>query len=160
MFNILNPWKYAGIAAITAAILLLIWGSRIDYLRESWKNRYEKLSGEVSIVLDATRLAGDNSKLQWDGVAGQITAIGNANAGLKAAIGIQNKSIAVLAEEAVRLKAKASELRAIADKAQAQRQAALSKLDEMAITPGTRADCQTLLKEAEDALDLVRDAGL
>ena len=36
----------------------------------------------------------------------------------------------------------------------------ISHRPDMTITPGTREDCMTLLREAEEALDLVREAGL
>ena len=65
-----------------------------------------------------------------------------------------------MAAEAVRLRKRADELKVIAAKAEAQRRAAYTRLSDMALTPGQRADCMALLREAEAALDLVKDSGL
>lgn len=160
MFGIPSPWKIGGIAAGIALLLAVGWGTRVNHLRAGWQDRWTILDGQARGVLAATQSASDNPKLKWSGVTRQINELGGAISGLKRGIENQNRSIADMANEAVRLKAKASELREIANKAQAQRKVALARLDDMATTPGTRADCQALLKEADDALNVVRDAGL
>lgn len=141
-------------------IALLAWGLRVDHLRDGWKTRYETLTDEAGAVLAATRIAAENDDLQWDGTAGQVLALGEANRSMKAAIADQNRAIDDMAREAVRLRKRAEELQAIANRAEAQRREALRRLSDMTITPGTRADCLVLLREAEEALDLVREAGL
>ena len=115
---------------------------------------------QAAHVLVATRSASDNPKLGWKETPGQIVALGESNRALKGAISLQNKAIDELAREAVRLRARAAELKRIADKAEAQRTGALRRLADLTITPGTRGDCMKLLSEAETALDLVKEAGL
>ena len=151
---------YIYAAAGVALLAVLAWGLRVDHLRETWKGRYETLVEEAGAVLAATRVAADNDRLKWEGAAGQIVALGEDHRAAKAAIAEQNLAIDEMAREAVRLRKKADELQAIANRAEAQRRAALRRLSDMTITPGTREDCMTLLREAEEALDLVREAGL
>lgn len=151
---------YGLIGAAAVAALLLAWALRLDHLRAEWKDRFDVLSHQAGQVLAETRIAADNPDLTWKATAPQIAALGRSNQRLKAAIGEQNKAIDDMAREAVRLRARAEELQVIADKARAQRKAALTRLADMSITPGTRADCETLLREAEDALDLVYQSGL
>lgn len=124
------------------------------------RGEYAALKEQSANVLNATRAASDNPKLKWEGVAGQVTALGESNRTLKMSLDMQNDRIDDMAREAVRLRAKSAELQKIADKAEAQRASALKRLSDMGATPGTRSDCLALLREAEEALDLVREAGL
>lgn len=147
---------YALIGAGLACVLLLAWGLRVDYLRGKHLADLLGYRSAVSVALsDAT-----GAPVKWQEAPAQITALGDSVRDLKASVTRQNKAIDDMAREAVRLKAEAAELRRIAEKAKAQRAAALAKLSDMAITPGTRADCEMLLAEANAALDLVREAGL
>lgn len=151
---------YGAIGVAIVLVALLCWAFRLDHLRAGWKDKFDVLTEEAAVVLVATRSASDNPDLKWGQAAGQIVAIGESNRALKDAITNQNARVDELAAEAVRLKAQAVELQRIADRARAQRKAALERLEDMSITPGTRSDCMTLIKEAEAALDLVREAGL
>lgn len=151
---------YAAIGVGAAFAVLLAWALRLDHLRADWRDKFDALTEQAAGVLVATRVASGNDALKWESVPGQVIALGEANRDLKASLAEQNRTIDEMAREAVRLRARADELRAIADRAQAQRQAALARLSDMAITPGTRDDCMQLLREAEEALDLVREAGL
>ena len=150
---------YAAIGAAIVIIGLLAWGLRVDHLRAEWKDRFDALTEQAGIVLLATREASDNPELEWEQTSGQIYALGASNARLKVALSEQNERVDDMAREAVRLKAQAEELRRIAEKAKAQRRAALDRLSDMEATPGTRSDCLVLLQEAEEALDLIREAG-
>lgn len=138
--------------ALFAALCWFKWGT--------WKDKAENLQAAASSVVEALKIASDNPKADWKTAPGQIIALGESNRALKGEIRATNEAINEMAAEAVRLRAKASELQAIARKAEAQRRAAYARLSNMAITPGTRADCMTLLREAEEALDLVKEAGL
>lgn len=124
------------------------------------ERKLTELTGQAGSVLAATRIAANNPKLKWDGTAGQIMVMGENQRALRIELEENNATIDQMARDAVRLKARADELRVIAAKAQAQREAALSRLSDMAITPGTREDCMTLLGEAEEALDTIYEAGL
>ena len=85
-------------------------------------------------------------------------ALGDERRSLRVDLDTQTQHVDAMAREAVRLRARNAELQAIADKAEAQRSAALRRLSDLAITPGTRSDCETLLREANEALELVRQA--
>lgn len=147
------------IAGGVAVALLLAWGLRVDHLRAGWKERYEVLAGQADkVVLAISHATGQPA--DWSTAPGQIVALGEGIRARDDAIAASNQRIDDMAREAVRLRAKAAELKRIADKAAAQRASALKRLSDMSITPGTRSDCMTLLKEAEDALDLVREAGI
>lgn len=124
------------------------------------RDKLEKITVEAANVVEATRTASGNPEVTWKTAAGQIIALGDSNRSLKSEIVVQNEAIDDLAREAIRLRKKAADLQLIADKAKAQRRVALLALSDMALTPGTREDCLTLLREAEDALDLVRGAGV
>lgn len=160
MLNILNPWKPAAIGFGVIGFLALAYAALGWSRADHWHKLFNALAAEAKTVLIATRDASDNPSLKWSDVASQVDNLGQSNRQFQAAIIEQNASIDQMAAEAVKLKAKASELRKIADTAQLQRKAALEKLNEMAITPGTRGNCEMLLKEANTALDLVREAGL
>jgi hypothetical protein len=109
-------------------------------------------------VVIALREASGNDKVAWDTAAGQIVAMGESAKAKDAAIALQNERIDDLARRAVQARARADELRRIADRAEAQKASALRRLSSMAATPGTRDDCMTLIREADEALNLVREA--
>ena len=152
------PWRLILPALAGLAIVAILTA----HLRNDARTRaaLATLRDEAQTVVLATQAASGNDAVEWRTVPGQVLALGESNRALKGQVTAQNRAIDELAREAVRLKAHAAELKRIADKAQAQRKAALERLSDMAITPGTRSDCLLLLREAEAALDLVRDAGL
>ena len=151
---------YFGLGIAAAFALLLGWALRLDHLRESWQAKHQALVVQAGAVVAAVREASGNPDAGWVTAAGQIRAMGAERRTLRFELDEQNRRIDEMAAEAVRLRAKAADLRRIADRAEAQRKAALERLSDMAITPGTRDDCLTLLREAETALDLVYEAGL
>ncbi len=142
------------------AVVGLLWGAiaHLDNDRDTRKALGKLRSEADNVTLAIEHATGE--KAEWSTVPGQIIALGEANRALKTSIADQNRAIDDMAREAVRLKARAKELKAIADKAQAQRKSALARLSDLSITPGTRSDCMTLLREAEEALNLVREAGI
>lgn len=123
------------------------------------RGKYRALTAQAGQVVIALRDASDNPRVKWDTAPGQIVALGESVKALRASVEVQNERIDAMAADAVRARAAAAELKRIADRAQAQRASALRRLSDMSVTPGTRADCMTLLREAETALDLVREAG-
>jgi hypothetical protein len=154
----ITQWKLIVLGIMVLGLVTTAWVHIAGDRRT--QRQLAALTEQAADVLTATRAASDNPKLKWEGTAGQVAAMGETIRTLKVSIETQNQAIDELAEEAVRLRAKASELKHIADKAEAQRATALERLSNMALTPGTRDDCMTLLREAEDALDTVREAGL
>lgn len=141
-----------------AFALLLAWALRLDHLRGEWKAKFEALTEQAGEVVLALEHATEQEQ-KWETAPGQIVALGESNRSFKVSMAESNLRIDELAREAVRLQARSAELKRIADKAEAQRQSALRRLSDMAATPGTRSDCMTLLREADTALDLVREAG-
>lgn len=155
MFSILTSKIFAGASAallILAGIFWLGW-------THAAKDR-DELRQEAGTVVIALREASNNPDLKWRDAAGQVIALGAGMKDLKSDIADANMRIDQMAQEAVRLRARADELQEIADRAKAQRQSALRRLSEGKLKPGTRADCLQLVKEANDALDLVYSAGL
>lgn len=155
---ILRHWRILGAALIIAG--LLAYGL---YNRAGWNRTQaalDVLAQQADKVVIALRTATGNDKADWQTAPGQIVALGESNKALKLSVEVQNERIDALAADAVRMKAEAAEMKRIADRAEAQRQSALRRLSDMAITPGTRSDCMILLREAEAALDLVREAGV
>lgn len=152
------PWRYI---AAAVGIIALLWAvvAHFDKDRDT-RESLATLQDEAQTVVLAVQAASGNDDVEWQTAAGQIIALGESNRALKIKMDAQSQAIDDMAREAVRLRAKAAELKRIADKAQAQRRAALERLSDMAITPGTRSDCLILLREAEAALDLVKEAGL
>lgn len=157
MFGI--PWRFAAYIGGALTLVAIVIAVKVHFGND--RDIRDQLAaykdGADKVVLALEHATGEEAF--WDTAPGQIIALGESNRDLKASIVATNARIDEMAREAVRLKAKAAELKAIADKAQAQRQSALRKLSDMTITPGTRSDCFQLLREAEEALDLVREAG-
>ena len=150
-----------------AFALVLAWGMRVDHLRGQWKLKFEGLASEVTVVLPAIREASGNPKLQWSpghgdetGVAQQVRLIGQAKAQWQDTATTQSQRIAELGQETERLKKLSEENRLRAEKAIAQRNTALAKLEQMELTPGERATCEQQLKDAQSALDLVFGQGV
>ena len=143
-------WKLFGIALLVAALVA------VTISRNHWKTVAETWADEAQAVVISLREASGNDKVEWSTAAGQIVAMGESARAKDAAIAIQNERIDDMARRAVAARAKAEELRQIAAKAEAQKASALRRLSDMAAKPGTRADCMTLIREADEALNLVR----
>lgn len=156
MIFLLRYWKW--IAVALAALTLV--STVVLHFRNDAKTReaLAALQDEAENVVLATQAASGNDDVIWQTVPGQIVALGESVRNLKDGIAAQNLAIDEMAREAVRMKARARELQAIAEKAKAQRASALRRLSDMALEPGTREDCLTLLAEAETALDIAAEA--
>lgn len=152
-------WKLLGGAGLLLA-LSLAWGFRVDHLRAGWKQRFEVIERQADTVVIALRTASGNPKVRWENAASQTLVLGDAKRQWQATAVRQGEQITAMAAEAERLREQGRKLQQLADAAQAKRAAALRKLSDMAATPGERADCQVLLKEAEEALDLAYKEGL
>lgn len=164
MFDQVNPLVQVkrqiliaiGLAAALAIALLLGWALRLDHLRGRWQDRYETFAADVVLAL---REETGNNDVEAGTAVGQIRAMGDSNRRLKISIETQNAAIDQLAEDAVRLKARASELQALADKARAQRAAALRRLSDMSAPPPVRRDYEQLVDESNKALDILYEEG-
>jgi len=153
---LVKHWKL--IAAVVCVLGIAL--SVTMHFRNDAKVRAElsDLKDSAQTVVLAVQAASGNNDVTWKTAPGQIIALGESNRRLKDSIAVQNASIDEMAREAVRLRKHASEMQAIAAKARAQRASALARLSDMAVTPGTRADCLQLLAEAEAALDIAHGA--
>lgn len=125
-----------------------------DKAREAKLEGLENWQGEIIVAVSE---AADN-KVNAKTAIGQVRALGDSYRAIRVELDETNQTIDDMAREAVRLRKRAEELKRIADKAEAQRRAALERLSDMSLTPGTREDCMVLLREAEEALNLVREA--
>ena len=152
----LRYWKWiaAGLAVLAIVTTVALHFRADGKVRDA----LAKLQDEAATVVLATQAASGNDTVKWDTVPGQIVALGDSNRRLKESVAVQNQAIDDMAAEAVRLKAKASEMQAIANKAKAQRESALRRLSDLSLTPGTRNDCLQLLAEANNAIDLAYSA--
>lgn len=153
MFSILTSKIFGGLSIALAVFAALCW-----HQWGHWKGVAETWQSEAQTVVIKLREASGNDKVEWSTAAGQITALGESNRALSQSIAIQNERIDDLARNAVALRARAVELKAIADRAEAQKASALRRLSALSVTPGTRADCLVLIREADEALNLVREA--
>jgi hypothetical protein len=156
MLFALRYWKWIAAGLAVLALVGTVWAHLAADQRT--RNALAALQGKAADIVLATQAASGNDAVTLDIVPGQILALGESNRALKQSVEVQNRAISDMAREAVRLRAKASEMQIIADKAKAQRAAALKRLSDLSITPGTRADCMILLREANEALDLAHGA--
>lgn len=128
------------------------WNGAIEDLKD--------LQSKVNNIVVAVQVASDNKTINVDTAAGQIVLLGDSNRTMKVQIEEQNRRLDEMVEEAILLKKKNAELKMLADKARAQKEAALRELGDLAIAPAKKRDCETLVKEADRALNLLREAGL
>lgn len=143
-----------------AFALLLGWALRVDALRANWKLRFEGLTKEAGVVLAVTRRESGNRRLAWRGTAEQIELLGAAKRQWQEVARDQSNRIAELGTETTRLRQLGEAERLKAERAIAQRNNALSRLERQALTPGDREDCEAQLRSAQEALDLVFEEGL
>lgn len=152
--------SYLKLGALLALALFAAWAFRVNSLRADWKLKHENLTAETVVVRNAVRGAADNPKLIWRDTAEQVRLLGEAKKAWQSTATLQSERIAGMGKEAARLKLLGAAERAKAEKAIAQRNGALVKLDNLALTPGERADLQGQLNAAVAALDLVFKEGL
>ena len=148
---------YIGLGMLLAA--LIAWVLIDSHLTEDKRIR-DNNAILRSWQNDAVDEASGNDKITRETAIGQVRVLGDQYDTLKRENAATNRRLDEMAAEAIRLRKRADELQAIAAKAEAMRRAALARLSDMTITPGTREDCLALVAEANAALDLVREAGL
>lgn len=156
MIFLARHWKHIAAALAVIGLIAAVWSHFASDART--RDKLAALTGQAGAVLFATRAAAANPDLKWQDTAGQIVALGESNKALKGEIAATNLRIDEMARQAVAAKAHAAEMVKIADKARAQRAAALRQLSDMAATPGSRDDCLVLLREAEEALNIAYEA--
>lgn len=147
------PWKYLFGGSAVAALALA--GSTYYF-----KHDRDVLLGWQDSIVTAVRSASENPKVTKKNAAEQILALGDSHKKLKIDLEKQNKTIKDMMAEALALKKDKAELQKLVDKAKAQRRSVIKELEKGISTPGQRDDCEALLKEANDALDLAIEAGL
>lgn len=157
MFGLSRLHTFIGGGIAVLLLALAVWG----HLKGDARVRAERddLKATVETSVEATKEASGNPDVTAETMAGQIRALGESNRTLKIEIDNTNRALDDMAREAKQAKAKAAELQRIVDRAIAQRDSALRELSDMALTPGTRDDLLTLVQEANDALDILRESG-
>lgn len=140
-------WKWIGVGLVTLSLI----ASTFYY-----RSEYNKYFGYATEMLVATKQASQNQKLSYETAPAQILNIGDSNRQLKLSIETQNKAIADMAAEAIRLKANQKELKQIVDQAIKQREVATKKLTQMINRPDSeKKPYVELCQDAEKALDLI-----
>lgn len=145
-----------GILALAIAGFVA-WAFRVDNRRAYWHNKYDV---ETSQVTAHIANAIGNPDLRWKDVGKQVDLYASGHLKLVIATDEANARIDAMGAESERLKSLNAELRAKADKAIASRGKAIARLEQSALTPGDRDDCQSQIAAAQKALDEVYAEGL
>lgn len=148
---------YAALGLGIAFLLLAAWGFRVDHLRDGWRNRYITETGEVTATI---RRVTNNPKLKWKDAPEQIEALAVSRESWKSVAGEQTAQIDALGAESERLKKLNAELRAKAQAEIKKRNRLIDRLENDALTPGDRSDCNAQIAAAEAALDAIYAEGL
>lgn len=151
---------YALLGAGVVALALAAWVARLDNRRAFWKGRYETAVALDAEILGKARRALAQPKLKWLDLGDSVEAIAASRKTWRDTAILQSTRIDQLAQETMRLRALSGERLAQARAAIKSRDHALARLSTMALSPGDRNDCARQLREAEDALDAVWEAGL
>lgn len=167
LFGLRGIKLYALLIGFVGALIFVGWAFRVDALRGECRSDYNGLTNEVSVVLPAVRDASGNPKLQWRpgkgdevAVAEQVRILGNAKQSWQQTATDQSQRIAELGAETAKLRQLNEQARRQAEVLIAQRNSALNRLEQQALTPGERQFCEAQLKSAEEALDTVYAEGL
>jgi hypothetical protein len=150
--------KLLGFAGIVVVLLTLTQCARQD--AKKWHAAYNGLAYEARVMLDTVREVSSNPKLDWKNAHVQVRMLGDARDNWRNATTIQRQHIQALAAESERLKKLSADAQARARKAIAQREEAMRRLDQEALTPGERSDCARQMREAQDVLDSIWESGL
>lgn len=148
---------YGAIGLAVIAALFVAWAFRANHLRAYWHDRYD--TETVQVTAQIANAVG-NPKLKWKDVGAQVDAYAKGHDALIVATSEANARIEAMGAESDRLKRFNAELRAKADIAIAARAKAIDRLEQSALTPGDRADCQAQIAAAQSALDAVYEEGL
>lgn len=151
------PKLYAGIGI---ALLLIVTIGGLTLSRNHWKGRALKVEEAAGVVTATIRRVTNNPKLQWKDANEQIEALAVSRESWKTVAGEQTAAIDALGMEAERLRALNAELREKAKAEIAKRNRLIARLDNDALTPGDRDDCQAQIAAAEAALDAIFEEGL
>lgn len=126
---------------------------------DSWRDQYHDMVAQAKVVSKAVSTATGGGNVKWIDVAAEVLALGESNKSLKTEIKDTNARLDDLARQAIAAKAEGAQLRVIADKAVAQRRAAYRRLSDKRAAPAVQRDCETLAREANAALDILREQG-
>jgi hypothetical protein len=160
MLPIPTIWRPIAFGSLAASLALALFAGLCWHKWGVWKEKAEEWARQADTVVIALQTASGNPKAAWDTAASQILALGDDKRQWQATSERQSRAVQDMLDSTRALKARSDELKRIASEAQAKRAAAIRKLQDMATSPSERADCEVLLKEANDALDEVYRQGL
>lgn len=155
---LLTHWKLV-ITGIGFALLgaYAAWAtSRADH----WHQKWVDLTAEAKGVLVAIANETGNPKLRWEDAPLQVRLLGKSRNEWKGASTQQSGYIRERAAEAARLKRLSAEAQQRAKTVIAKRDKLIDDLEQRAFTSAERDDCARQLREADDALNTVFEAGL
>lgn len=154
------PWKIGTIAGGILALLMFIGLLYYKGQYESVSEKFATLSEQMTTIIVSIQEASGNDKVNVKTAAGQVYILGQDKKNIEMELAKTNSKLDEMAAEAVRLKEQNKVLQELANKARAQKEAALKELGDLTISPEKKRDCETLVREADRALDLLYKAGL
>lgn len=160
MLPIPSIWRPIAFGAGGLSLALALFAGVCWHFWGVWKDKALGWEAEANTVVVALQTASGNPKATWGSAANQILALGDDKRQWQAASERQSRAVEDMLDATRALKARSDELKRIASEAQAKRAAAIRKLQDVATSPSERADCEVLLKEANDALDEVYRQGI
>ncbi len=160
MFPIPSIWRPLAIGAGGVSVALALFAAVCFHKWDTWKSKAEAWQAQANTVVVALQTASGNPDATWGTAANQILALGDDKRQWQATSERQSRAVEDMLNSTRALKARSDELKLIVAEAKAKRAAAISKLNDIATTPAEKADCEGLLKEANDALDEAYRAGL
>lgn len=143
---------------IGLTVLVIIGGLTIS--RNYWKGEAVEIKEQTVVATARIGRALGNDKLQWKDVPEQVERYADGHNQLVIDTGIANAQIDALGAERDRLRALNAELREKAKAEIKKRNRLIARLDDAALTPGDREDCQAQIAAAEEALDAIYEEGL
>lgn len=154
MFTGFRLYALLGIVLAVAAAF-----GALTLSRNSWKSEalfFRETTGTVTATL---RRVNNNPKLEWKDANEQIEAMAVSRESWKTVAGEQTAAVEAIGAEAERLRALNAELREKAKAEIQKRNKLIARLDDAALTPGDREDCQAQIAAAEAALDAIYEEG-
>lgn len=155
MFTGFRLYALLGIVLAVAAAF-----GALTLSRNYWKGEAVELRDSTAVVTATLRRVNNNPKLEWKDANEQIEAMAVSRESWKTVAGEQTAAVEAIGAEAERLRALNAELREKAKAEIKKRNRLIARLDDSALTPGDREDCQAQIAAAEAALDAIYEEGL
>lgn len=151
-------FRLYALLGVALTVLAVIGGLTLS--RNYWKGEAVELRESTAVVTATLRRVNNNPKLKWKDANEQIEAMAVSRESWKTVAGEQTAAVEAIGAEAERLRALNAELREKAKAEIKKRNRLIARLDDAALTPGDREDCQAQIAAAEAALDAIYEEGL